>query len=40
MDIKEKISSEARERMRIEIAEAQGNEVFFRGIPDENGVVC
>lgn len=40
MDIKEKISSEARERMRIEIVEAQGNEVFFRGIPDENGVVC
>lgn len=39
MDIKDKISSAAREIMRIEIAEAQGNEVFFRGIPDENGVV-
>ncbi|WP_349763318.1 helicase C-terminal domain-containing protein [Fusobacterium sp. SYSU M8D902] len=39
MDIKDKISSAAREVMRIEIAEAQGNEVFFRGIPDENGVV-
>lgn len=39
MDIKEKISSEAREIIRLEIEEAQGNEVFFRGIPDENGVV-
>ncbi len=39
MDIKEKISSEAREIMIQEISEAQGNEVFFRGIPDENGIV-
>ena len=39
MDIKEKISLEAREIMCEEIKKAQGNEVFFRGIPDENGVV-
>ena len=40
MDIKEKISLEARENIREEIAQAQGNEVFFRGIPDEHGIVC
>lgn len=39
MDIKEKISSEAIEVMRYEISEAHGNEVFFRGIPDEKGIV-
>lgn len=39
MDIKEKISSGAREIIKKEIEIAQGNEVFFRGIPDENGVV-
>lgn len=39
MNIEEKISSEAREKIQLEIEEADGNEVFFRGIPDENGVV-
>ncbi|UYI77952.1 MAG: hypothetical protein OGM09_12420 [Fusobacterium varium] len=39
MDINEKISLNAREIMKIEIEEAGGNEVFFRGIPDENGIV-
>lgn len=39
MEIKEKISLEAREQIKKEIEEAHGNEVFFRGIPDENGVV-
>lgn len=39
MDIKEKISSEARQIMIQEISRAQGNEVFFRGIPDEHGVI-
>lgn len=39
MDINEKISSSAREKMRLAIEEAGGNEVFFRGIPNEDGVV-
>ncbi len=39
MNIEDKISFEARERMAFEIAEAGGNEVFFRGILDENKVV-
>ncbi|MBC2851593.1 DEAD/DEAH box helicase [Cetobacterium sp. 8H] len=39
MNIEEKISSEARERILSEIKKAKGNEVFFRGIPDEDGVV-
>lgn len=36
MDIKEKISEIAIEKMRGEIEFAGGNEVFFRGIVDEN----
>lgn len=39
MNIEEKINIEIREKMRKEIEEAQGNEVFFRGIPDEDGIV-
>lgn len=39
MNIEEKISSEARERMAFEIAETGGNEIFFRGILDENKIV-
>ena len=39
MEIKEKISFEAREIIKNEIEQAGGNEVFFRGIPDETGVV-
>ncbi len=35
MNIDEKISFEAREKMVFEIAETGGNEVFFRGILDE-----
>lgn len=40
MNIEEKISFEAREKMVFEIAETGGNEVFFRGILDENKIVC
>ena len=40
MNIDEKISFEAREKMVFEIAETGGNEVFFRGILDENKIVC
>lgn len=39
MEIKEKISFEAREIIKNEIEQAGGNEVFFRGIPDETGIV-
>lgn len=39
MEIKEKISFEVREIIKDEIEKAGGNEVFFRGIPDENGVI-
>ncbi len=39
MSIENKISLEMRERMKTEIEKAGGNEVFFRGIPDENGIV-
>lgn len=39
MEIKEKISFEAREIIKDEIEKAGGNEVFFRGIPDENGLI-
>ena len=39
MEIKEKISFEAREIIKNEIEHAGGNEVFFRGIPDETGIV-
>lgn len=40
MDINEKINSEAAAKMRAAIEAADGNEVFFRGIPDEEGVVA
>ena len=39
MDINEKISSDAQKIIRLAIDEAGGNEVFFRGVPDENGIV-
>lgn len=39
MDIKEKISKEARKFMVTEIENSSGNEVFFRGIPDESGMI-
>ena len=38
-NINEKFSSEAIVKMREEISKADGNEVFFRGIPDDNGIV-
>ncbi len=40
MNIEEKISLEAREKMAFEIEESGGNEVFFRGILDENKIVA
>lgn len=39
MEIKEKISFEAREIIKNEIEKAGGNEVFFRGIPNDEGVI-
>lgn len=39
MNIEDKISLDTREKIKDEIELANGNEVFFRGIPDENGVV-
>ncbi len=39
MNIEEKISLEAREKIAFEISESGGNEVFFRGILDENKIV-
>lgn len=39
MDIDEKINKEAASKMRAAIEAANGNEVFFRGIPDDDGVV-
>lgn len=39
MDITEKISLDAIKTIREEIEKANGNEVFFRGIPDEEGLV-
>lgn len=39
MDINEKINKNALSKMRAAIEAADGNEVFFRGIPDEYGVV-
>lgn len=39
MDIRDKISENAIEKMRGEIEFASGNEVFFRGIPDSNLIV-
>lgn len=40
MNIEEKISLEAREKMAFEIEKSGGNEVFFRGILDENKIVA
>ena len=39
MKIAEFISANAMEHMRLEISESGGNEVFFRGIPDGEGIV-
>lgn len=39
MEIEEKISLEARKKIELEIKKVDGNEVFFRGIPNEDGVV-
>ena len=39
MKIVEFISAKAMEHMRLEISESGGNEVFFRGIPDGEGIV-
>ena len=39
MKIAEFISAKAMEDMRLEISESGGNEVFFRGIPDGEGLV-
>lgn len=39
MNIEEKISLEAIATMREKIEEVDGNEVFFRGIPNEDGIV-
>lgn len=39
MEIKEKISFEAREIIKNEIEKAGGNEVFFRCIPNDEGVI-
>ena len=38
-NINEKFSGEAIIKMQEEISNADGNEVFFRGIPDDNGIV-
>ena len=39
MKVAEFISAKAMEDMRLEISESGGNEVFFRGIPDGEGIV-
>ena len=39
MKVAEFISAKAMEHMRLEISESGGNEVFFRGIPDGEGIV-
>ena len=39
MKVAEFISAKAMEDMRLEISESGGNEVFFRGIPDGEGLV-
>lgn len=39
MKITDFINADTIEKMREEISKANGNEVFFRGIPDESGVV-
>lgn len=38
-NINEKLSTEAIEKIQLEIEKADGNEVFFRGIPDDDGFV-
>ena len=40
MKIAEFINAETVKKMRLEIEEANGNEVFFRGIPDDEGIVA
>ena len=39
MKITDFINADTIEKMREEISKANGNEVFFRGVPDEAGVV-
>ena len=39
MKVAEFISAKTIEKMRLEISESGGNEVFFRGIPDGEGIV-
>ena len=39
MKITDFINADTIEKMREEISRANGNEVFFRGVPDEAGVV-
>ena len=39
MKISEFISEKATSGMRSEIKRYGGNEIFFRGIPDENGII-
>ncbi len=37
MEITDLINVETIERIKVEIKNAKGNEVFFRGIPDSEG---
>ena len=39
MKVAEFINAKTIEKMRLEISESGGNEVFFRGIPDGEGIV-
>ena len=39
MEITDLINVETIERIKVEIKNAKGNEVFFRGIPDSEGMV-
>ena len=40
MKVAEFISAGTMEKMRLEISKSGGNEVFFRGIPDGEGIVA
>ncbi|WP_369715547.1 hypothetical protein [Leptotrichia alba] len=40
MKVAEFINARTIEKMRLEIKKTRGNEVFFRGIPDEEGIVA
>ncbi|MGL6066167.1 MAG: ATP-dependent helicase, partial [Cetobacterium sp.] len=39
MNIEEKISLEARDKIKLEIKNTNKDEIYFKGISDENGVV-